>query len=112
MKLTYKELDSRVLKKAIERKDVIVVEFTPQHASALDALLDIVSDTNSWAESKPSLVKRWITLQKSFFLSLRALLFHSQLVELLPVLLSSKVSVRYSDGPEGSRLLSIEPKQP
>lgn len=87
-----------------------MVEFSPQHASALDALFDIVADTKSWAENKPSLVKRWVTLQKSFFLSIRALLFHSQLVELLPSLLSSKVNIRRSHGADGSRILSIEPK--
>ena len=109
MKLTYKKLDSRILKEAFSRKEEIVVEVSPQHASALEALVDIVTDIKSWPKNKPSLMKKWITLQKSFFLAIRALLFHAQLVELLPVLLSAKINVRRSHGPDGSLVLRIEP---
>lgn len=110
LRLTYKELDSRILKKAVSGKERIEVEIETRHASALDTLMEIVTEANSWATSKPSVVQRWITLQKSFFLSIRALVSHSQLVELLPVLLSSKVTIDCSHEPDGSRVLSIEPK--
>ena len=110
MKLTYKELDSRVLKEAVSRKEEIVVEVSSRHASALDALVDIVTDIKSWPKNKPSVMKKWITLQKSFFLSIRALLFHAQLAELLPVLLSSQINFRCSHGPDGSLVVHIEPK--
>ena len=110
MKLTYDELDSRILKEALSRKEETVIEVPSRHAGALDALVDIVTDVKSWPEEKPSVMKRWITLQKSFFLAIRALLFHAQLAELLSVLLSSKVNVRRSHGPDGSLVLLIEPK--
>ena len=110
MKLTYKELDSRVLKEVVSRNEEIVVEVSSRHANALDALIDIVTDIKSWPKNKPSVMKKWITLQKSFFLAIRALLFHAQLAELLPVLLSSKINVRRSQGPDGSLVLLVEPK--
>lgn len=109
MKLTYKELDSRILKEAVSRKEEIVVEVSSRHASALDALVDIVTDIKSWPKIKPSVMKKWITLQKSFLLAIRALLSHAQLAELLPVLLSPKINVRRSHGPDGSLVLLIEP---
>ncbi|RDE19415.1 hypothetical protein DV711_10995 [Motiliproteus coralliicola] len=110
MKLTYKELDSRLLKEAVSRREDIVVEVTSRHASALDDLVDIVMDVKSWPKTKPSLFKKWITLQKTFLLAIRALLSHAQLVELLPVLVFSKVNVRRSHGPDGALVLLIEPK--
>lgn len=110
MKLTYKDLDSRRLKEAVSRKEDVVVEVAERHAGALDALVDIVADIRSWPKGKPSVMKKWVTLQKSFFLAFRALLFHAQLVELLPILFSSEINVRRSDGPGGSRVLFIEPR--
>ncbi len=110
MKLTYEELDSRIIKEAVSRKEEVVAEVSSRHASALDTLVDIVTDIKSWPENKPSVVKKWITLQKSFFLAIRALLFHAQLAELLPILLSSKISIRRSFGRDGSFILLIEPK--
>ena len=110
MKLTYKELDSRVLKEAVSRKEDIAVEVASRHASALDDLVEIVTDVKSWSKNKPSVMKKWITLQKSFFLAIRALFFHAQLAELLPILLSSKVVVRRTRRPGGCLVLLIEPK--
>lgn len=110
MKLTYKELDSRILKEAVSRKEGIVVEVASRHAGALDDLVDIVTDGKSWSKSKPSMINKWLTLQKSFFLAIRSLLFHSLLAELLPVLLSPKVVVHRARGPDGSLVLQIESK--
>jgi hypothetical protein len=110
MKLTYEELDSRVLKEAVSRKEDAVIEVTSRHAGALETLVDIVADVRSWPANKPSMMKKWITLQKSFLLAIRALLFHAQLAELLPVLLSSKVNVRRFHGSDGSLVLRIEPR--
>jgi hypothetical protein len=110
MKLTYEELDSRILKDAVSRKEDLVVEVGSRHASALNVLVDVVTEIKSWPKEKPSVMKKWITLQKSFFLAIRALLFHAQLAELLPVLLSSKINVRRSHGPDDSLILLIEPK--
>ena len=109
MKLTYTELDSRTLKEAISRGEETVVEVASRHASALDDLVDIVTDIKSWPKNKTSVMRKWITLQKAFVLAIRALLFHAQLAELLPVLLSSKVNVRRSHGPDGSLALLIKP---
>lgn len=110
MKLTYKELDSRRLKEAVSRNEETVVEVPSRHADAVDALLEIANDIRSWPRDKPSMMTKWMTLQKAFGLSIRALLFHSQLVELLPVLLSQEVAVRRSEGAEGALVLRIQPK--
>lgn len=110
MKLTYKDLDSRILKEAIEKKEEIVVEVSARHASALDTLVDILDDIKSWSKRKTPVLNKWITLQKAFVLAIRALLSHSQLVELLPVLLSSEVNIRRSRGPDDSLSLEIDPK--
>jgi len=110
MKLTYTELDSRILKEAVSRKEDTVVEVVSRHAGALNDLVDIVTDVKSWSNSKPSMFRKWLTLQKSFFLAIRSLLFHAQLAELLPVLLSSKVVVHRSLGPDGSLVVQIAPK--
>lgn len=111
MKLTYEELDSRQLKEAVSRGEDTVVEVAARHAGAVDALVDIVTDIKSWPKSKPSVMKKWITLQKSFLLAIKALLFHAQLAELLPVLMSSKINVRRSRGADGSLVLLIEPEK-
>lgn len=110
MKLTYKELDSRRLKEAIARNEEAVVEVPSRHAGAVDALLEIANDVRSWPRDKPSIATKWITLQKAFGLSIRALLFHSQLVELLPVLLSEEVEIQRSEGVEGALVLRIQPR--
>lgn len=109
MKLSYKDLDSRILKEAISRNEDIVVEVASNHASALGALVDIVSDIKTWTKSKPSVLKKWITLQKAFLLAFRALFSHAQLVELLPALLSSEVNLQCFHGPDGTLILLIEP---
>ena len=112
MKLTYEELDSRILKEAISRQQEILIEVSSSHAGALNTLVEIVTDIKAWPESKPSLIKKWITLQKAFLLAFRALLSHAQLVELLPVPLSSKVNIKRSHGPDDSLVLLIAPKRP
>ena len=110
MKLTYKELDSRRLSEAIARHEETVVEVPPRHAGAVNALLDIAKDIRSWPRDKPSMVTKWITLQRAFGLSIRSLLFHAQLVELLPVLVSPEVEVLRSEGEEGGLVLRIQPR--
>jgi len=109
MKLTYEDLDSRILKEAVSRQETIVVQVASRHAGAMDDLLDIVTDVKSWSNSKPSVLGKWLTLQKAFFLAIRSLFSHAQLAELLPVLLSAKVVVQRSGGPDGSVVLLIEP---
>ena len=111
MKLTYRDLDSRVLKEAVSRKEELVIEVSPRHAGALEALVDIVTDIKTWSKSKPSVMEKWITLQKAFLLTFKALLPHPQLVELLPVLLSSKVNILCSRMEDDSLVLQIGPKQ-
>jgi hypothetical protein len=110
MKLTFKELDSRRLKEAIARNEEAVVEVPSRHAGAVDALLEIANDVRSWPRDQPSIGTKWITLQKAFGLSIRALLFHAQLVELLPVLLSEEVEIQRSEGVEGALVLRIQPR--
>lgn len=110
IKLTYEDLDSRVLKDAIAEKEEIVVEVSPRHANALDTLVDIVEKIKSWPKSKTPVLKKWMTLEKAFILAIRALFSHSQLVELLPVLLSSEINVERSRGSDDSLALRIESK--
>jgi hypothetical protein len=107
MKLTYEELDSRKLKEAISKEEDAVIEVPSQHADALDLLLDLVPDIKSWPEKKPSVLRKWITLQRAFLLAVRSLFFHAQLVELLPALLSSQIEARRSRQPDGSVVLVI-----
>ena len=112
MKLTYEELDSRKLRTAISRNEDTLIEVTPRHADAVDALVDLVTDIKSWPETKPTVVEKWIALQKAFLLAVRSLLFHAQLVELLPVLMSSEIEARRSYTSDGSVVLLIKARQP
>lgn len=110
MKLTYEELDSRKLRGAISKLEDTVIVVTSQHANALDVLVDLVADIKSWPERKPSLFEKWMVLQKAFFLAVRSLFFHTQLVELLPALLSSEIEARRSYPSDGSVVLLIKPR--
>jgi hypothetical protein len=107
MKLTYEEVDRRKLRDAISRKENTVIRVTPRHANAVDALVELVTEIKSWPESRPSMVQKWIALQKAFFLSVRSLLFHAQLVELLPALWSSETEARRAYESDGSLVLKI-----
>ena len=110
MKLTYEELDSRRLKEAISRREEAIVEVPSRHAGAVDALFGIANDIKSWPTEKPSMVTKWITLQRAFGLSIKALLFHARLVELLPVLVLQEVEVRRFEGEEGALVVRIQPR--
>jgi hypothetical protein len=109
MKMSYKELDSRALKQAVSRGEEIEIKIPSQHAKALDSLIEIVNDIRSWSRNEVSVLKKWITLQKAFFLAIRALFSHAQLAELLPLLVFSRLSVQLSHGEDGSRILLIDP---
>lgn len=111
MKLTYAELDSRKLREAISQKEAIVIEIDSRHADALNVLIDLVDDIKSWPERKPSIVNKWIALQRAFLLAVRSLFKHSQLVELLPTLISSDIETRREYLPDGSVVLQIRAKQ-
>lgn len=111
MKLTYAELDSRKLKEAISRKEDVVISVTSQHADAFEVLVDLVADIKAWSETKPSVVEKWISLQKAFILAVRSLFKHGRLVELLPALLSSDVETQRTHFADGSIELLIRQKQ-
>lgn len=110
MKLSYQELDSRKLKAALSRDEETVVEVTSPHADAVNALVDLVTDIKCWPDTKPSVVEKWIVLQKAFLLAIRSLLFHAQLVELLPALMSSKIETQRFHQSDGSVVLHLKLK--